>query len=172
MKNSILIFLFVVLVACDNSGTKATNERSAQSTLADEKDDTTPPANNATVTVISGCYLQILKRDTIVLKLEQAGDEITGKLTIDNYEKDGSSGTVWGREEDGLIKLVYSFTSEGMKSVMDVYFKMESNGLIRGIGEVQTKGEKAWFANPEEVQYPVSGRFEKIACDQVPAKYR
>jgi hypothetical protein len=170
MQVLILIFLFVALASCNGNDTTATKDTTAQPTPIDERNNTTFPGEP--VTDVSGCYVQLLKRDTMVVKLEQDGDELSGKLTFDNYEKDGSQGTVRGRKEGDLIKLVYSFTSEGMNSVMDVYFKVKDNGLIRGVGDVQTKGDKSYFVNPEEVQYPGNGRFEKTACEQVPAKYQ
>ena len=53
---------------------------------------------------ISGCYMQVLKRDTFAVILKQDGNTVTGKLSLDNYEKDGSTGTVTGKKEAGILK--------------------------------------------------------------------
>ncbi|MBA2630340.1 MAG: hypothetical protein H0U84_04885 [Thermoleophilaceae bacterium] len=88
---------------------------------------------------VNGCYMKILKRDTIAIKLYQTGTSVTGKLTFDNYEKDGSTGTVHGIIEGNIIKLWYNFASEGMNSVMEIYFKKQGNQLLRGIGPFDAK---------------------------------
>jgi hypothetical protein len=114
----------------------------------------------------------ILKRDTMVLHLTNTKGELSGKLTFDNYEKDGSTGIVIGRKDGDKLKLVYSFSSEGMNSVMDVYFKFRGEDLLRGVGDVQTKGDTAYFTNPSQVNFPEQDVFKKTACDAIPSKYK
>ena len=121
---------------------------------------------------LTGCYMRVMARDTFVAKLQQQGNEITGKLSFDNYQKDGSTGQVRGRLENGLIKLVYSFQSEGTNSVMDVYFKPVNNELVRGIGEMETRGDTAYFKNPDAVSFPEKDKITRVPCEQVPRKYQ
>ena len=64
----------------------------------------TTPAND-TYTTIKGCYMQVLGRDTFAASLQQQGNRVTGKLSFNNYEKDGSTGTVKGKMEDNILKL-------------------------------------------------------------------
>jgi hypothetical protein len=120
---------------------------------------------------ISGCYMQVLKRDTFAVILKQQGNTVTGRLTLDNYEKDGSTGTVTGKLEDGVLKLVYRFASEGMTSIMQVYFKHDGNTLTRGIGEMSTKGDSAYFIDPISIKYNGSV-LTKMDCDNLPEKYK
>jgi hypothetical protein len=121
---------------------------------------------------VDGCFMLILKRDTMVLHLQNNMNVLYGKLTYDNFEKDGSSGNVEGNLEGDILKLKYSFASEGMNSVMDVYFKVDGDKLIRGISDMQTKGDTAYFTNPNNVDFSDKNYFEKVACENVPAKYR
>jgi hypothetical protein len=114
---------------------------------------------------ISGCYMRVTGRDTLIARLQLLGDSITGSLLFDNYEKDGSSGMVSGKLYKGIIKLVYSFRSEGMNSVMDVWFKKQGDALIRGIGDMQTKGDTAYFTNTAVVDFPAGEKLSKIPCD-------
>jgi hypothetical protein len=117
--------------------------------------------------------MQVLKRDTMVLHLaSNTGDNISGRLSFDNYEKDGSSGTVKGKREGDVLKLTYSFQSEGTNNVMEVYFKEENDGMVRGIGEMQTKGDTAYFVHPDKVSYLPNGMMRKTDCKEVPDKYK
>jgi hypothetical protein len=73
--------------------------------------------------------MKIIGRDTAILMLDQKGNMFTGKMLYDNYEKDGSRGTIKGKEDNEIIKLWYDFDSEGMHSVMEVYFKKETGSF-------------------------------------------
>ena len=167
-----IILLFLFCSSCNNN-TKTANPEikdtgSGESSTQD-KQDTPAPATNFEG---ANCYMQILQRDTIVLHLEKSGDAISGKLSFDNYEKDGSTGTVKGREEKNVLKLIYSFASEGMNSVMEVYLKKEGDDLVRGVGEMQTKGDTVYFLYPDKITYPGNGIMQKTDCSKVPAKYK
>ena len=119
------------------------------------------------VTDVSGCYRRILARDTFTAILEQKESAINGKLIFDNYQKDGSAGDVKGKIEGDIIKLIYTFNSEGMRSVMHVYFRSQHNGLIRGIGDMETRGDTAYFKNKEMIIFPEDENWSKISCDEV-----
>lgn len=120
---------------------------------------------------IAGCYMQVLKRDTFAANLQQQGNTVTGRLSFDNYEKDGSTGTVSGKLQGDVLKLEYVFVSEGMNSVMELYFKYNEGILVRGIGEMNTKGDTAYFINPALIKYNGSA-LKKIPCENLPGKYR
>lgn len=121
---------------------------------------------------VSGCYMKILQRDTLTIKLDQTKNVVTGKLTFDNYQKDGSTGTVHGTIDGNIIKLWYNFASEGMNSVMEVYFKKEGERLLRGIGPVDVKGDTSYFTNPSAIQFVKDQAFGKISCEDLPTKYK
>jgi hypothetical protein len=120
-----------------------------------------------------GCYMRVLGRDTFVAKLQQSpGEIITGNLSFDNFEKDASSGKVSGKEQDGIISLWYTFHSEGIQSVMEVYFKKTADGLIRGIGDMKTRGDTAYFVHPQAISYPEKDIMKKIPCSDIPIDSR
>lgn len=168
----LIILLFFFCSSCNNNTKTASTEikdtGSRQSSTEDNQGTTTPATN------IEGanCYMQILQRDTIVLHIEKSGATISGKLSFDNYEKDGSTGRVKGREEKNVLKLIYSFTSEGMNSVMEVYFKKQGDDLVRGVGEMETKGDTVYFLYPDKITYPGNGIMQKTDCSKVPSKYK
>ena len=115
--------------------------------------------------------MEVLKRDTFSASLVQQDKAVTGKITFDNFEKDGSSGMVNGYLENGIIKLSYSFQSEGMVSVMQVWFKKEGDLLIRGLGEMNVKNDSSYFTNPMAVRFEGS-KLHSIDCKNLPAKYK
>lgn len=128
------------------------------------------PADDA-ITDIEGCYMQVLKRDTFTASLQQQGNTVTGRLSFDNYEKDGSTGTVSGKIQGDVLKLEYAFVSEGMNSVMELYFKYQDGMLVRGIGEMKSKEDTAYYVNPALIKYD-GGELKKISCPTLPDKYK
>lgn len=120
----------------------------------------------------SGCYWQILQRDTFVASLAQNGQNITGKLTFNNFEKDKSTGTVSGSQDGDVLKLWYNFQSEGMQSVMEVWFKKQGDALLRGTGPMANKGDTSYFSNSVVIEYSSGQQLNKVDCASLPAKYK
>lgn len=154
----ITIILLALLLACNSRENTTTEENSIP--LSVNKDTT---VNND----ITGCYLQVLQKDTIVANLKQEGNQVSGVLLFDNYEKDGSAGTVTGTREGKILKLRYDYQSEGLSSVMDLFFEINDDKLIRGVGDMETKGDTAYFINPSLVTYPADTRLYRISCDSL-----
>lgn len=114
--------------------------------------------------------MQVLSRDTFVASLLQQGNNVVGKLNFNNYEKDKSSGPASGKLEGNIVKLMYSFNAEGITSVMEVYYKYENEKLVRGTGDMKTKGDTVYYSNPSAIKYE-GGGLSKISCDILPSKY-
>ncbi len=161
-------FLLIFLAACNNESTTTANKDSLVNSNPDTSVKVEPQPNLSGHT---GCYLSVLNRDTIVASLQQNGDSITGKLNFDNYQKDGSSGVVRGVINNGIMKLFYSFASEGMNSVMDIQFKVQGDSLIRGIGDIDVKGDTAYFTKPDQIKFSGSV-LHRIPCQMIPIKFR
>jgi hypothetical protein len=161
-------FLFFFLLNCNTP--ESTNNTQPTETSGESKSNSN--RGPGTVKNSRGCYIRVLQRDTLALHLQQEGNLVRGRLTFDNYEKDGSTGTVTGTIEGDIMKLIYSFQSEGMHSVMEVYFKISKNGLIHGVGEMQMKGDTAFYAQPYTVSYPDNNKLENIPCENLHSKYK
>ena len=129
--------------------------------------DTTGSFEAAHVREIMECYRWVQKRDTVTAMLVQKGNEITGHLVFDNYGIDGSSGYVHGVVVADTLKLWYEFHSEGMKSVMEIWFTREGNRLMRGTGPVDVKGDTSYFTDPSAVVFPDQQVLRKVLCDSV-----
>ncbi|MES2882746.1 MAG: hypothetical protein V4676_11400 [Bacteroidota bacterium] len=181
MQLKLAMFLLVIaFVACNNP--VITTETTTRATNAPTKPETSDPEENnkpndkdvsTNDEAGTNCYVQVLARDTFVAHLRLNGNIVTGKLSFDNFEKDGSTGTVRGFREDDVLKLLYTFQSEGSTSKMDVYYKLTDEGLVRGVGEMDVRNDTTYFKNAKEVKYTKEHNLlKKVDCNSVPAKYR
>jgi hypothetical protein len=174
MRILFFVFAVVFIAACNNNTTST--EESTDSTVIQNNGNDQPVSSetsgkNSSANV-SGCYWKILKRDTLAISLEQTDNSVTGKLNFNNFEKDASSGLVHGIVEGDIIKLWYNFASEGMNSVMEIYFKKQGDQLFRGIGPVDAKGDTSYYTNHSDITYSQDQSFTKLACEELPGKYK
>lgn len=162
-KHIFFILLSGKMLSCNNG-----NQKPGVPTSSDTGTIVSPGANERSATDISGCYMKIVARDTAILMIEQKGKEVSGKMLYDNFEKDGSRGTVKGKEEGEILKLWYEFNSEGMHSIMEVYFKKENGRLLRGIGDMDVKTDTTYFISG--INYSDKEAFNKVNCSLVEGK--
>ena len=160
-----IIILSIILFSCNNN---PGHENGGEP----QKEDSNEIVDNPTTANVDECYWQVMKRDTLVALLVQKGDSITGKLSFDNFEKDGSSGSVRGILDGDIIKLWYSFQSEGMHSVMEVWYKKQATALIRGVGPSDVKGDSSYFTDHSAIRFDPGQTLQKTACSEIPAKYK
>ncbi|MEO5947041.1 MAG: hypothetical protein ABIP79_09505 [Chitinophagaceae bacterium] len=153
----ITIIMLALLMACNNP----------ENTIKENNNNVPVNADTSINNNITGCYIQVLQRDSTFAKLKQEGNQVSGTLMFDNYEKDGSAGTLTGTRDGNILKLRYDFQSEGLSSVMDLFFKIEGDQLVRGIGDMTTKGDTAYFTNPSLISYPPGTTLNKISCDSL-----
>jgi len=170
MRFTLLAFMIMTITSCNgNTHSETVKTDSVVNENTDEVNGTKPPQKAETS--LAGCYIKILKRDTMVLHLRQSGDSVSGKMNFDNYEKDSSSGEVKGVVDGDIIKLWYSFQSEGMHSIAELFFKKENGSLIRGIGDIENKADTSYFVDHSAITYPADQSFSKADCSNVPSKY-
>ena len=165
----ILFIISIAFLSCTNE--KTTSKEGKVAAIIENKIKDIEEKNSVDNN-LSGCYWQILKRDTLVASLSQNAETITGKLSFDNFEKDASSGPVRGTKDGDIIKLWYSFQSEGMNSFMEVWFKSQGDALLRGTGEMGTKADSSYFTNPAAVEFTSNQQMKKVDCSLVPSKYK
>lgn len=161
MKYILFVLLSVKLISCSDSN-QVNDQQDSSTGSSDTGKVISSDSKEKLSTDASGCYMKIIGRDTAILMLEQKGNELSGKMLYDNFEKDGSRGTIKGKEEAGILKLWYDFNSEGMHSVMEVYFKKANGGLLRGIGDMDLKSDTTYFISG--INYSEKEAFNKVDC--------
>lgn len=155
------LVLVVVLLSCTGNEDRTTNHTSGAQPKKQQQ-------AKAAVDV-SGCYVRVIQRDTLAASLQQSGSRVTGKLSFDNFEKDGSAGLVSGTIDGDKVKLTYHFQSEGTESEMEVYFKIAGSDLIHGVGDMSGEGK---YVNEAGISYPETNRLKKVSCTALPANYK
>lgn len=170
MRIFLSAFIIIMITSCtSNSDSEASGTDSIVNEETVEVNETNPSQKDEIS--FAGCYIKIVKRDTMVLHLRQIGDSVSGKMNFDNYEKDSSSGEVKGVVDGDIIKLWYSFQSEGTHSIAELFFKKENGSLVRGIGDVNSKADTSYFTDHSAITYPVDQSFSKVDCSNIPSKY-
>lgn len=156
MRNLFLLILLPsIFITCNNENNIENNHLG----LIDESSD----SERSLLT--EGCYFLSLQRDTLLVQITGTGDTIQGNLLFDNFEKDGSRGTITGTLSRDTLKTWYNFESEGMKSVMQVYFLVKETALIRGVGSMDVKEDTAYFSNLSDIYYPADNTYQKTDCN-------
>ncbi|MCH5683018.1 hypothetical protein LWM68_01205 [Niabella sp. W65] len=144
MKTVSFILIAALLFACNNSSQQS-------------KESTTDPANAVTGKIAPAigeqCYLFVAAKDTYALKLNIVDTSVKGTAVFKNHEKDSSHGTVEGHLSGDILRLWYSFQSEGMNSVRELYFKKEGHNLVTGISSEATRADTAYVPDAKAVSY-------------------
>ena len=115
-------------------------------------------------TAVSGCFSQVVKRDTALLQMENNRGSVTGVLTYDYYQKDRNNGTLRGELTGDIIIGWYLFKSEGIMSVRQVAWKINGNELWPATGELTEKNDTTVFADPDLLKFDSTSAFRKIPC--------
>lgn len=162
----IIILAVIIFSSCNNNSAPETKVE------AQKEKEREAIEKSYSFTDMSGCFWKITGRDTLVAWLAQTENTITGKLSFDNFEKDGSSGVVHGTVEGDIIKLWYSFESEGMKSVMELWYKRLGDSLLRAVGPSAVKADSSYFNDQSAIKFDGKQSLLKVDCKEVPGKYK
>jgi len=159
-------FLFIILLSCN------TGQKDPEQPVQDKLDTTEVNVDLSSMLGTTECYWRIAGRDTLVAILLQTGNEITGKLSFDNYRIDGSAGIVTGTIESDIIRLWYNYQSEGTRNIMEIWFRKHEDLLIRGIGPTDVKGDTSYYTDQQAIRFTNEQVLRKTSCDSIPEKYR
>jgi hypothetical protein len=158
MKRYVVLFGWF-LGACTSNTTKAKTDESKELKEVRVIDSTSP---------FGGCYKAVLQKDTsdLVLQHKKDATTVSGDLSIKNFSKDSSKGTINGIIEGDLIVAWYDFFSEGKHSVRQVVFKLQGDQLLKGYGNLVNKGKSdtLMFENIGTLKYLTEMPFIKKEC--------
>jgi len=157
-------FLFAGIAAMLASCTSNNAEKKAKDTTEMIALDTTfRPANPAPENS-SNCYLYVNKKDTASIKLQIKGEELTGTLHYNIFEKDQNNGTIAGEMKGDTIIADYTFDSEGLRSVRQVVFLKKEGKLYEGYGEMKEQNGKFTFVNRAKLKFNDHFTFNPVDC--------
>jgi hypothetical protein len=133
------------LNGCSN---RATSEESASSV-----------ADSISVVDASGmlapgtyCYRQVMSRDTILLRLEVNGSEVTGELAVLPFQKDKARGAIGGTLVNNQIRADWQRSGEGITELYEVVFTLSGDTVTWREGErVQRQGK--WILKDPDQGY-------------------
>lgn len=157
LKNIGLLGLFLLAGSCNNKGKSSAEINS--DTVVNKTATTT-----ITDSLPSGCYSQIVQRDTSLLQLVNRDSNINGSLSYKIYQKDRNDGTLQADIDGNVISGWYIFKSEGIVSVRQIAWKINRDELWPAIGEVIQRNDTARFAQPDKLRYDSLRPFKKVPC--------
>jgi hypothetical protein len=138
-----------IMLACNNE-TKQNAEVDSPAVAAEQSLAVPTPSAMESGT---SCYAWIKNRDTVDMKLNVDGEEVTGQLNYRWYEKDKSLGTFSGEMNGDTLIAEYIFDSEGMRSVREIVFLKKDNKFYQGTGEMAEKGSKVMFLDKSKLDF-------------------
>ncbi|MEQ7798948.1 hypothetical protein ABDJ41_03955 [Pedobacter sp. ASV1-7] len=163
MKSSIYTLALIAMISssCTNENKSKVTNDTTEIIAHDTTFTSSTPKTNST-----DCYQYIKNKDTASLKINIEGEELTGNLNYNLFEKDRNSGTIAGEMKGDTIIAEYTFDSEGMRSVREVVFVKKIDGNIyEGTGEVMEKGGKMVFKDRSALKFSPAMVFTKTNCD-------
>lgn len=164
-KSTTIIAAAIAIVSAMSIGSCTSDKKVEEQsdTMAMTGRDTTvmAPVDNE----LGNCYQYIKNRDTASLKIQVAGQEVTGDLNYKLFEKDSNKGTIAGELKGDTIIAEYTFDSEGMRSIREIVFLHKDGKLIEGFGDVEQKGVKTVFKNRAALKFDSGLTFDKTDCN-------
>ena len=115
------------------------------------------------------CYEYLIQKDTYQVSWIQQGNKLKGSAMYDNYQKDGSHGTLEGEYDaaNDLYLFWYSFHAEGMQSVRRLVFKKSGDKLIPGFGDTLETGDTSNIKNLQSLAFDKRYAYKKVDCNRM-----
>ncbi|KIA92962.1 hypothetical protein OC25_14755 [Pedobacter kyungheensis] len=154
MKNIFAILAIALFASCQGGTAKKTQA----------KIDSAIVSNASTPENAVACYQYIKNRDTATLTVKTAGNQVSGSLGYNLYEKDKNSGTFSGLVKGDTLIADYTFHSEGKISVREIALLKQGDKLIEGFGDVEEIKGNVKFKDITKLKFDNSIVFSKINC--------
>lgn len=127
--------------------------------------DDTVPQGMVIPTAVTSCYLHIHERDSVWLSITVADDSASGTLHFNNYQIDGSQGTVEGRFHGDTLFVVYDFQAEGAQNRTEEAFLKRGSNLIRGVGDREPMENTYRFTDRGAIDFKTGQIFQPVSCN-------
>lgn len=163
MKKTILslgMALSIFAACTSNKSDQQTGDSTLMNTTDTSVVQTNPAPENST-----NCYAYIKDKDTINLKLNINGQEVTGDLAYNLFEKDKNKGTFSGELKGDTVIAEYTFDSEGMRSTRELVLLKKGEQYYEGFGDIVEKKGKTTFKNRAELKFDGSIVYSPKSCE-------
>ena len=157
-KLMLMVVMTASIAACNNDATKNTVSTDSVTT------DTMLTRPGAAAPEAGGCYVFQSGRDTVSVQLEQQGENLTGPLSYNYFEKDRNDGTFQGTLSGDLITGFYLFRSEGIMSVRQEIWKLHDGRLLPAVGEMINRQDSMLFRDPSALKFDSTRALKKQPC--------
>ena len=108
----------------------------------------------AAKTNLVGCYMAELPEDLYVFNVDyHDNNTVSADIYYKNINSDPSTGVFVGSYTNGVIRGFYNFTSEGLQSERELFFKGDKNGFVTGNGPVEKKNGIETFKRPLQITW-------------------
>lgn len=144
--------IFLGLIACISIFTSCKNEPKQT------PEQQTEPVNTAQ------CYSYITDKDTVSMKITLIGNEVTGDLAYNYFEKDKNEGTLRGKMAGDTLFATYTFTSEGTESTREVAFLKKGTDLVEGYGDAQEMNGMMIFTSKASLDFSSKIILKLVEC--------
>lgn len=122
-------------------------------------------AVNQTSSSAATCYSRLDNQDLTVVQLTQDRDKVSGYYAWEPYEKDGAHGSFEGINKDGMITADHTYMIEGSIQTDEVYFKLDGDKLLEGVGEMMDENGKMVAKSIDALQFTEA--LDKTDCGKV-----
>jgi len=147
-----IVILFISVVGCNSNGTTSSSKEA-------------PPTEMPDHGIIDPmCFHYEKNGDTVWMQLNASGDTYTAQLLFKLKEKDQNQGIYTAVLRDSILKGLYVFESEGMRSVREEFFKWEGDSLLLGIGDRIERNDTMLFKAVLYVSYKGTIVLKKTGC--------
>jgi len=131
MKHHITLLAFGLLlsVSC-----KKKEEKTEETTVEEVKTET--PAPEETIADGETCFLQVVSKDTLSLKIKKDGDNVSGTFRSVPFEKDRRTIVFEGSLNGDTVTAVGNATGEGQTQKEEFIFILKNNQAGVKFGEM------------------------------------
>jgi heat shock protein HslJ len=147
-----VFFVFIVLIGCNNASDKSVSSNIA---LVDSIQSST---NHY-------CYENAAGTDSVRLRIDLVGTDVSGELLYAIRGKDRNEGSVHGEWFGDTLVLDYMYQSEGSLSSRQVVFMKQDSLLVEGYGANEEVDGKIRFVNRAELSFGQGIRLKEVNCE-------
>lgn len=135
--------------------------------VIDNKSEQEYGKRSSSLTDYSGCYVMVILKDSLMLKLKKESERYIGERTqvrnLNNGKRQVESKTVFLYPDGDYLK---GTALENQDSIhySQLTYLLHGHNLIEGYGEVKRSGDSVIFKHPENLEFDIANPLVKTNC--------